>query len=178
MASFGGVIGLQSGEIHRRPQLPGQCTLLAVPSPPIAEREWLPRRRHHPIAPTVLHPQDLGRAPMFSVTIPACQLRHQGHSINVSVRRNCGFTEVSQDERTNTSYCISAIAAALRPPAASLHRTDSPRLAQGQKAITNPHLGLYRMGSGVLDEFDNVMLDGIDVGIDKYRWKLAHVIAR
>src|SRR5580765_2867644 len=31
--------------------------------------------------------------------------------------------------------------------------------------MTNPYLGFYRMGSGVLDQFDNVVLDGVDVGI-------------
>src|SRR4029077_20337809 len=103
---------------------------------------------------------------MFLVEIPAGELLHQGRSVSVAIRRDRGLTEVSQNERNE--HLISHFGQ--QPQTLGRERNRrieliSPRLTQGQKAITNPYLGFYRMGSGVLDQFDNIMLDGIDVGI-------------
>jgi len=81
---------------------------------------------------------------------------------------------------TNTSYRISANSRS--PSVAQRHRWHRTRFrlawAQAQEAMTNPHLGFYRMGSGVLNQFDNVVPRRRPMSVsDKYPWKLAHVIA-
>src|SRR4029077_19584338 len=91
--AWAALIGPQSGEIHRRPQLPGERALLARQRRRLQKesgcrvRSVLARWRQQS-----LPPQSLGRTPMLLVGIPACELRHQGHSVSMAIRRDCGLT--------------------------------------------------------------------------------------